>query len=91
MLDFLRQSVGPSISIEVDILPDVQPVKIDANQLELALMNLAVNARDAMPKGGALTITCRNETASDLHDLPTTSPARRLRSHERRRHRRGHE
>ena len=62
MMDFLRQSVGPSISIDVDILPDVQPVKIDANQLELALMNLAVNARDAMPKGGTLTITCRNET-----------------------------
>ena len=61
MLDFLRQSVGPNISIKVDILPEVRPVKIDANQLELALMNLAVNARDAMPKGGSLTITCRNE------------------------------
>ncbi len=73
MLDFLRQSVGPSISIEVDILPDVHAVKIDANQLELALMNLVVNARDAMPKGGSLTITCRNETARDLNDLPTTS------------------
>ena len=36
MLDFLRQSVGPNVSIEVDILPDVQPVKIDANQFELA-------------------------------------------------------
>jgi CheY-like chemotaxis protein len=74
MLDFLRQSVGPSISIVVDILPDVHPVKIDANQLELALMNLAVNARDAMPKGGALTITCRDETASGLHDLPKALP-----------------
>ena len=63
MLDFLRQSVGPNVSIDVDILPDVEPVKIDANQLELALMNLAVNARDAMPRGGALTIACRNETA----------------------------
>ena len=74
MLDFLRQSVGPSISIEVDILPDVHAVKIDANQLELALMNLVVNARDAMPKGGSLTITCRNETATDLNDLPNTLP-----------------
>ena len=90
MLDFLRQSVGPSISIEVDILPDVHAVKIDANQLELALMNLVVNARDAMPKGGSLTITCRNETATDLNDLPNHSPARRLRSNERRGHRRGH-
>ena len=70
MLDFLRQSVGPNVSIDIDILPDVEPVKIDANQLELALMNLAVNARDAMPRGGTLTISCRNETAPGL--LPHT-------------------
>ena len=62
MMDFLRQSVGPGIAIVVDIPPDVHAVKIDANQLELALMNLAFNARDAMPTGGKLTITCRNET-----------------------------
>jgi len=63
MMDFLRQSIGPSITVNIDILPDVQPVKIDANQLELALMNLAVNARDAMPMGGTLHITSRNETS----------------------------
>jgi PAS domain S-box-containing protein len=74
MLDFLRQSVGPNITIEVDILSDVQPVKIDANQLELALINLAVNARDAMPKGGRLTISCRDET-HDRFSLPVTLPA----------------
>jgi CheY-like chemotaxis protein/two-component sensor histidine kinase len=70
MLDFLRQSVGPGITIAVDIRPDVRLVKIDANQLELALMNLAVNARDAMPKGGSLTITCRNDVASDSITRP---------------------
>lgn len=69
LLDFLRQSVGPGISIEVDIAPDVHPVKIDANQFELALMNLAVNARDAMPKGGVLTITARDETSVGDEDL----------------------
>jgi PAS domain S-box-containing protein len=74
MLDFLRQSVGPGIAIEVDILPDVAPVRIDANQLELALMNLAVNARDAMPAGGTLTISCRNAT-KDRHSSPTMLPA----------------
>jgi CheY-like chemotaxis protein len=74
MLDFLRQSVGPNISITVDILPEVQPVKIDANQLELALMNLAVNARDAMPKGGSLTITCRNEATRGRNDVTKALP-----------------
>jgi len=74
LLDFLRQSVGPSISIAVDIDPDVYPVKIDANQFELALMNLAVNARDAMPKGGLLTITCRDETVAGQANLPKDLP-----------------
>jgi PAS domain S-box-containing protein len=74
MLDFLRQSTGPNISINVDIPADVHPVRIDANQLELAIMNLAVNARDAMPAGGSLTIACRNEEADDTKDRPKTLP-----------------
>ncbi len=70
MLDFLRHSVGPAVSVGVDIPPDVQPVEVDANQLELALMNLAVNARDAMPQGGTLTITCRDGVGGEAHGLP---------------------
>ena len=61
MLDFLRHSVGPNIAIHTEISPDVCAIEVDANQLELALINLAVNARDAMPEGGSLTIACRNE------------------------------
>ena len=61
MLDFLRHSVGPNVAIHVEISPEVCPVEVDANQLELALINLAVNARDAMPQGGTLTIACHNE------------------------------
>jgi signal transduction histidine kinase/ActR/RegA family two-component response regulator len=61
MLDFLRHSVGPNVSIAIDIPADVLPVEVDPNQFELALLNLAVNARDAMPRGGSLTISCRNE------------------------------
>jgi signal transduction histidine kinase len=74
LLDFLRQSVGPGISIKVEIPPDVAPVRVDTNQLELALMNLAVNARDAMPKGGTLTITCRSETTDGRMETPTALP-----------------
>ena len=73
MLDFLRQSIGHSIEVVIDIPADVAPVKVDANQLELALMNLAVNARDAMPKGGTLTIACRNE-ANGNSTLPPSLP-----------------
>jgi PAS domain S-box-containing protein len=73
MLDFLQHSVGPRILIAVDISPDVQPVKVDVNQLELALMNLAVNARDAMPQGGSLTITCRNDVGSE-RSVPQALP-----------------
>jgi PAS domain S-box-containing protein len=70
MLDFLRHSVGPNIAIDVEISPDVAPVEVDANQLELALINLAVNARDAMPQGGSLKISSRNETDGKQLGLP---------------------
>ena len=74
MVDFLRQSVGPGVQIAIDIPHDVDPVRTDANQLELALMNLAVNGRDAMPEGGTLTIACRNEI-NDRKYLPASLPA----------------
>jgi PAS domain S-box-containing protein len=70
MLDFLRHSVGPNVVIHVEILPEVCAVEVDANQLELALINLAVNARDAMPQGGALTIACYNENHGTRIELP---------------------
>ncbi len=73
MVDFLRQSVGPGVEIAVDIADDVAPIIIDANQFELALMNLAVNARDAMPQGGLLTIAGRNAT-TDRSKLPIGIP-----------------
>jgi PAS domain S-box-containing protein len=74
LLDFLRQTVGPNISIEADIAPDAHPVKIDANQFELALMNLAVNARDAMPRGGTLALTCLDDSISPQSNLPKHLP-----------------
>jgi CheY-like chemotaxis protein len=70
MLDFLRHSVGPNIAIHVEITPEVCAVEVDANQLELALINLAVNSRDAMPQGGSLTISCHNEENGQKIGLP---------------------
>lgn len=52
----LRRTLGPKIVIRIAIAPDVPQVYADAGQLEAAVLNLALNARDAMPKGGALTI-----------------------------------
>jgi CheY-like chemotaxis protein len=57
MRDLLGRSLGPGIVIVEDVAADLPPVLADVNQLELALMNLALNARDAMPDGGCLTIS----------------------------------
>jgi signal transduction histidine kinase len=54
--DLLRRSLGPDIRIEADFPPRLAPAKVDQHQLELALVNLIVNARDAMPQGGTVTI-----------------------------------
>ncbi len=59
MSDLLRQSLGPRISIDTQFPLTLKPVLADSNQLELALLNLAVNARDAMPDGGSVTISAR--------------------------------
>jgi PAS domain S-box-containing protein len=68
----LASSIGASIRLVADIPPDLWPVKVDAGEFELALVNIAFNARDAMPEGGALAITAENvrlapgEVAQDL-------------------------
>ena len=56
----LKRTLEGSITIREDLDPDVWLVKVDPAQLETALLNLALNARDAMPTGGALTIETRN-------------------------------
>jgi PAS domain S-box-containing protein len=59
MSDLVGSTLGPRIRIVIDIADDLPPAKADPNQLEMALLNLAVNARDAMPDGGVLTISAR--------------------------------
>jgi signal transduction histidine kinase len=63
----LAQSVGPSIDVRMELDPDARLVMSDGNQLELALLNLAVNARDAMPGGGKLIISARRADVVDRH------------------------
>jgi signal transduction histidine kinase/ActR/RegA family two-component response regulator len=60
MSDLLRRSLGEAIRIEIATAPDLWTIQADAHQLENAILNLAVNARDAMPNGGRLTLETAN-------------------------------
>ncbi len=66
--EMLTASLGADIRIDKRLSSDVWPATADRNQIELAIMNLAINARDAMPGGGTLTIESRNETLTKPDD-----------------------
>ena len=77
MADLLRRSIGPSVRIETRFPLGLPRARIDANQFELALLNLAVNARDAMPGGGAIIIGAREEEVkADDEDAATLREGR---------------
>jgi signal transduction histidine kinase/ActR/RegA family two-component response regulator len=59
MEELLKRAVGHGITFTGDFPDDLPPILVDANQLELALLNVALNARDAMPDGGSVQITAR--------------------------------
>ena len=56
MIDLLERSLGPRVALRLELPAGLPPARVDANQLELAILNLAINARDAMPDGGAIDI-----------------------------------
>ena len=60
MTSLLRRTLGETITVETRASADIWTVEVDRGQLENALLNLAINARDAMPSGGHLTIEARN-------------------------------
>ena len=59
MTDLIRRSLGPSMLIDTHFPLSLSAVTADVNQVEMALLNLVVNARDAMPDGGSITISAR--------------------------------
>jgi PAS domain S-box-containing protein len=76
--DFLQRSLGETIQIEVVGAPGLGRVEVDVPQLESTLVNLAINARDAMPGGGKLTLEVVNETIGleELKSNPEAPPGR---------------
>ena len=65
IVELIRRSIGPTITIVLDVPRHLSAARVDPNQLELALLNLAINARDAMPGGGRLTIAASMAVAAD--------------------------
>jgi signal transduction histidine kinase len=62
--DLLRRTLGDRIRLVITAEADLAPARVDANQLELAILNLTINARDAMPDGGNLRICLQNRLAN---------------------------
>ncbi len=67
MAELISSTTGPRIEVELDIGENLPPAEADPNQLEMAVLNLAVNARDAMPDGGRLCIAVKAAAVDSQH------------------------
>lgn len=77
MVQLLRRTIGERVVLRTKIDPDLRPCYVDPAQLEAALLNLCLNARDAMPAGGVLTVAARNEweaVAAESDTAPIREP-----------------
>jgi len=73
MSDLLRRTLGPTIELAASFPDDLALIHVDPNQLELAILNLSINARDAMPQGGKLVISAQRETVGQFNSRELAS------------------
>jgi PAS domain S-box-containing protein len=78
MADLISSTSGPSIEVRVELPDDLPAATADANQVEMAVLNLAVNARDAMPDGGTLSISAARASVRP-QDRSTLRPGQYVR------------
>jgi len=74
MQELLGSVLGSRVTVSVQVAPGTAAVFVDASELEMAIIHLALNARDAMPSGGELRLRARNATADDLADARANNP-----------------
>ncbi len=72
----LRRTLGEAVAVEIDCATDMPDVYADPNELDTALVNLALNARDAMPRGGCLSIAAREVTIGKADNDSNLQPGR---------------
>ena len=74
MTELMRRSLGETVELTTDLAADLWPVRLDQSQIEAAILNLSVNARDAMPKGGKLLIKTGNAVIDHSQPVGELAP-----------------